>query len=334
MKAIVTRRYGPADLLKLEEWPRPIPREREVLVRVAAASVNAGDWHVQRASPFLIRLAYGFFRPKHKVPGLDVAGTVEAVGPNVQGFQVGDVVFGDLSKHGGGAFAEYAAVHEDYLAKKPDSVSFETAAAVPVAGMTALQALRDTAKVAPGHDVLVNGASGGVGSFAVQLAKHFGAGVTAVCSRRNLDKVRALGADETIDYTREDFTRRPQRYDAILDAAAYRPMRDHARALKPTGTYVLIGGSTAKLFATMIKGGLASKKGGKSFTTLLQQPVKADLEFLASLLAQKKLKPLIDRTYALSDVPKAVQYVEDGHTQGKVVIKIASTEYLARKRNG
>lgn len=320
MKAIVQHKYGSPDVLKLEEIPKPTAADNEVLVRGQAASVNAGDWHLMRAEPFLLRLMFGLLKPKYKILGADVAGQVEAVGKNVKQLQPGDEVFGDLSGCGFGAFAEYVCVLENALVPKPTRLSFEEAAAVPTAALTALQSLRDKGQIQPKQNVLINGASGGVGTFAVQIAKSFGAEVTGVCSTRNLDMVRSIGADHVIDYTQEDFTKNGQRYDLIVDAAAYRSPLDSWRVLSPKGIYVLIGGSTPRFFQTIILGPWMSMVGGKKMDTIGMKPNQADLIILKHLIESRAAAPVIDRRYKLSEVPLAIRYLEEGHARGKVVI--------------
>src|SRR5437763_1002498 len=267
MKAIVHTHYGSPDILQLKEVARPTPKEDEVLVKVNAASVNAADWHLMRGKPFLVRLmGFGLLKPKHKILGTDIAGRVEAVGRNVKQFQPGDEVFGSMR----GGFAEYVCAREDSLVLKPANISFEEAAAVPIAAVTALQGLRDKGRIQPGQKVLINGASGGVGTFAVQIAKSFGTEVTAVCSTRNVDMARSIGADHVIDYTQEDFTRNGQRYDLILAANGYHPISDYKRALSPRGTYVMSGGSSmAQLFQAMLVGALISMTGSKKKGNLM-----------------------------------------------------------------
>jgi len=270
MKAIVYTKYGPPDVLQLKEVEKPIPKDNEVLIRVRAASVNAYDWRLMRAKPFLVRLmGGGLLKPKNKILGADIAGRVEAVGKNVKQFQPGDEVFGDISACGNGGFAEYVCAHENTLVLKPAGMTFEEVAAVPMAAVTALQGLRDKGQIKPGQKVLINGASGGVGTFAVQIAKSFGAEVTAVCSTRNLDMARSIGADRVIDYTQEDFTRNGQHYDLILAANGYHSIFDYKRALSPGGIYVMTGGSMAQMFQAMLLGPLlsmiGSKKMGSSF---------------------------------------------------------------------
>jgi len=323
MKAIVYTEYGTADVLQLKEVAKPAPKDDEVLVKVYAVSANAADLHLLRADPFLIRLSSGLLKPKNTILGSDVAGRVEAVGGNVKQFKPGDEVFGDISGCGWGGFAEYVCAREDALALKPANSSFEEAAAVPMAAVTALQGLRNKGQIQPGQKVLINGASGGVGMFAVQIAKAFGAEVTAVCSTRNLDTARSLGADHVIDYTREDFTQNGQRYDLIIAANGYRSISDYKRALSPKGTYVTTGGSMAQLSEVMLKGPWISMTGSQKMGNLLAKPNKQDLSFIKELLEAGKVKPVIDRCYQLSRVADAIRYLEEGHAQGKVVITVA-----------
>src|SRR3989440_3023595 len=289
MKAMVYHTYGSPDVLKLEEVQKPVPQDDEVLIKVHATSVNAGDWHLLRAKPFLMRLmGYGLLKPKNTILGSDIAGRVEAVGRNVKQFQSGDEVFGNTAKYGFGGFAEYVAVPENALVLKPTHISFEEAAAVPQAALTALQGLRDKGQIQKGQKVLINGAGGGVGTFAVQIAKSFGAEVTAVCSTRNLDMVRSIGADQVIDYTQEDFTQNGQRYDLILAANGYHPISDYKRALRPKGTYVMTGGSTAQVFQAMLLGPLISMTGSKKMGNLMAKLNQKDLAFMKELLEAAK----------------------------------------------
>ena len=323
MKAIVRTKYGPPDVLKLEEVPKPTPGDDQVLIRVHGASVNAADWHLLTADIFLVRLmGRGLLTPKDKTLGADVAGRVEAVGRNVKQFKPGDEVFGDIFQSGGGSFAEYACAREDALALKPASLTFEEAAAVPLAAVTALQGLRDKGKIRPGQKVLINGASGGVGTFAVQIAKSLGAEVTAVCSTRNLDMVRSIGADQVIDYTKEDFTTSGQRYDLILAANGYHPILDYRRALSPKGIYVMSGGSWAQMFQAMLLGPWVSMTGSKKMGALSAKANPEDLAFVKQLLEAGKVKPVIDRRYPLSEVSEALRYLGEGHARGKVVITV------------
>jgi NADPH:quinone reductase-like Zn-dependent oxidoreductase len=322
MKAIVCPKYGSPDVLELREVEKPTPGDGEVLLKVHAAALNAADWHIMRADPFLVRLAFGFRKPKYSILGADVAGRVEAVGKNVTQFKPGDEVFGDLFESGLGAYAEYACARENGLVLKPSNVTFEQAAAIPLAAVTALQALRDGGKIKSGQKVLINGASGGVGIFAVQIAKWFGADVTAVCSTRNLDMVRALGADKVIDYKKEDFTQGRERYDLIVAVNGYHPISAYKRALNPSGIYVMIGGSGTQMWEAMLLGPWISMTGNKKMGNMLAKPRQKDLLFLKELLEAGKLKPVIDRSYTLSEVPDAIRYLEGEHAKGKIVITV------------
>lgn len=319
MNAITYTEYGPPDVLKLTEVERPTPKDNEVLIRIFAASVNPLDWRVLRGRPFPIRLMMGGLRrPKPTRPGVDVAGTVEAIGRSVTAFKRGDEVFGACR----GAFAEYACGLEEKLVLKPASVSFEEAAAVPVAAISALQALRDKGGVRPGQRVLIDGASGGVGTFAIQIAKQLGAEVTAVCSTGNVDRARSLGADHVMDYSREDFTKSGQRYDLIIGANSHRPIFDYRRALGRDGTFVMIGGGWSQILQGLLLGPLLSWIGSRKMTFLRAQIVRTDLVFLGDLLAAGKIVPVIERRFPLGEVAEAVRYLEDGHAKGKVVITI------------
>lgn len=320
MKAIVREMYGPPDVLHLEDVPLPIIGEGDVLVRVHAASANAGDWHLLRGTPLPFRLYAGLRTPRFKILGTDVAGRVEAVGRNVTQFRPGDEVFGELSRCGFGAYAEFAAAPEKALALKPANLSFEEAAAIPTAGCTALQGLRK-GRIARGQRVLINGASGGVGTFAVQIAKTFGTEVTAVCSARNVDAVRALGADHVLDYTKDDFAATGQRYDVILAANGDRSIWDYKRALSADGAYVMTGGSNRQLTDALMFGPLLSV-GHQKLRNVLVKPSQADLLFLKELCEAGKVRPVIDRRFALHETPDAIQYVEDGHARGKVVVMV------------
>ncbi len=321
MKAIVYTKYGPPDVLQLEEVATPTPNDNEVLIKVQAASANPLDWHRMRGEPFLVRLGEGFLKPKNPKLGADIAGRVEAVGSKVTEFKPGDEVFGEI---GSGGFAEYACASEKLLVPKPAGTTFEAAAAVPVAALTALQGLRDTGRIRAGQKVLVNGASGGVGTFAVQLAKSFGAEVTGVCSTRNLDMVRRVGADHVVDYTREDFTRNGQQYDLIYDAVGNRSVLAYKRALTPQGICVVAGFTTLpRLFEHMLLGPLMSKAGGKKVGSMgVARVDKQDLLFIKELLETGKVIPVIDRRYPLGEVPEAIRYLEEGHARGKVVITL------------
>jgi NADPH:quinone reductase-like Zn-dependent oxidoreductase len=320
MKAIVCTQYGSPEVLQLKEVEKPAPKDNEVLVKVHAASLNAGDWHILRGEPLLRLTTWGLLKPKHKILGDDIAGRVEAVGRNVKQFQPGDDVFG-ISNFG--AFAEYKCVPEDkYLYLKPASMSFEEAATIPMAATPALQGLRDKGQIQSGQKVLINGASGGVGTFAVQIAKSFGAEVTGVCSTRKLDMVRSIGADHVIDYTQEDFTKSEECYDLILDVAAYHSIFDCKRALRPKGIYVCIGGSMTRYLQAMFLGPLISMMGSKKMGTVFGPPNQKDVVFLIELFEAGKVVPVIDRRYPLSEVPEALRYLEEGHARGKVVITV------------
>jgi NADPH:quinone reductase-like Zn-dependent oxidoreductase len=318
MKAIVYEKYGPPDVLQLKEVEKPTPKEDEVLVKVYATSINYSDWAFVRGEPFLSRMYQGLLKPKNTILGADIAGRVEAVGVNVKQFQPGDEVYGDISAYGWGGFAEYVSVPENALALKPASTTFEGAAAVPQAAVVALQGLRDKGQIQPRQKVLINGASGGIGTFAVQIAKSFGAEVTGVCSTRNLDMLRSIGADEIIDYTQEDFTQNEQLYDLILDIVANRSISDYTRALSPKGSYVAVAFNPLSLFL----GSLISMTGSKKVGSLMAKPNDKDLVFMSELLEAGKVVPVIDRRYPLSEVPEAVRYYGEGHPQGKVVITV------------
>ena len=323
MKAIVYTEYGSPDVLQLKEVAKPTPKANEVLIKVYAVSVNAADLHILRADPFLVRLNYGLLKPKNEILGSDIAGRVEAVGSDVTQFKPGDEVFGDISGCGRGGFAEYVCALENVLVLKPANISFEEAAAVPMAAVTALQGLRNNRQIQPGQKVLINGASGGVGTFAVQIAKSFGAEVTAVCSTRNLDMMRSIGADRVIDYTQEDFTQNGHRYDFILAANGYHSISDYKRVLTPKGTYVMTGGSMAQIFQAMLLGPWMSMTGSQKMGNGGAGPNQKDLAFMKELLEAGKVKPVIDRRYPLSETAAAIRYLEEGHAQGKVVITVA-----------
>jgi NADPH:quinone reductase-like Zn-dependent oxidoreductase len=321
MKAIVRETYGSPDVLHLSDVPVPTIGDADVLVRVHAASANAGDWHLLRGTPFPFRLVAGLRTPKFKIIGTDIAGRVEAVGANVTQFRPGDEVFGELSRCGFGAYAEFAAAPEEALALKPANLSFEEAAALPTAGCTALQGLRK-GRIQRGQRVLINGASGGVGTFAVQIAKTFGTEVTAVCSTRNADVVRSIGADKLIDYTKDDFATHDQRYDLILAANGDRRIWDYRHALTANGSYAMTGGSNRQLTDALVFGPLLSM-GRQKFGNVLVKPNQADLLVLKELCETGKVRPVIDRRFPLSEVPAAVRYLEAGHARGKVVISIS-----------
>ncbi len=323
MKAIVYTKYGSPDVLQLKEVEKPKPKNDEVLVKVHAASVNPLDWHNMRGEPFLQRQESGLFKPEKQILGADVAGRVEAIGNRVTKFQPGDEVYGDLYWHGFGAFAEYVCVPEHSCALKPVNLTFEEAAAVPQGAFTALHALRDQGEIQPGQKVLINGASGGVGTFTVQIAKYFGAEVTGVCSTRNLELVRSIGADHVIDYTQENFTQHGQQYDLIVDIAANHSLSDLRNSLRPKGVCVVVGFSTmlhmiqVRLLAPRI-----SKNGDKKMGMLLPSENTEDLVFMKELLETGKVVPVIDRTYDFGETSEAIRYLEEGHARGKVVISM------------
>lgn len=325
MKAIIYTQYGSPDVLQFTEAAKPAPQANEVLVKIYAASANPLDWRLMRAQPFLARLDNGLFKPKETRLGADFAGRVEAVGSGVTQFKPGDEVFGDNFGRGLGAFAEYISIHEDFLTLKPANVSFESAAAVPTAALTALQGLLVHGEIRPGQKVLVNGASGGVGTFAVQIAKSFGAEVTAVCSTRNVSMVRSIGADHVIDYTQEDFTNNGQQYDLIYCAVGNRTIAEYKRALKPQGACIVAGfTSLRRLFEHMIFGPRRSKADGQRVGLMATvKPNQKDLNFLSRLLEEGKIVPVIDRCYPLKETAKALGYIETGRARGKVVITVA-----------
>ncbi|PLS03764.1 NAD(P)-dependent alcohol dehydrogenase [Neobacillus cucumis] len=322
MKAIVYNKYGPPDVLQLKEVEIPRLEDHQVLVKIHAASINFGNLVLLKGEPYLARLAFGLFKPKYSIPGGDIAGRVEAVGKDVKEFQIGDEVFGDLSGCGWGGFAEYVSVPENALALKPANLTFEEAAAVPMAGVTALQALRDKGKVQQGQKVIINGASGGVGTFAVQIAKSLGAEVTGVCSTKNVDILQSIGTDHFLDYTKENFTEKTERYDLILGVNGHHPISAYKRVLNLNGRFVHVGGSGSQMFQAMVLGPWISMTEGKKMGTFLQRANQKDLNYLKKLLEDGKIKPVIDRCYKLSEVPAAFRYFEKGHAQGKVVITI------------
>jgi NADPH:quinone reductase-like Zn-dependent oxidoreductase len=311
MKAIVRTQYGPPDVLQFTEVAKPTPADNEVLIKLYAASVNPLDVFQMRGVP-LLRSIPGLRTPKHQVLGCDIAGRVEAVGKQVKQFQPGDEVFG-VTGFAGGGFAEYVCATENKLALKSADLSFEDAAAVPIAAITALQGLRDKGRIQPGQKVLVDGASGGVGTFAVQIAKSFGAEVTAVCSTKKVDTARSLGADHVIDYTREDFTKSGQRYDLILGANAHHSIFDYMRALSQDGIYVIAGGGLAQIFQAMLLAPLLSRIGSKKTYFFIANINQKDLVFLKDLLEAGKVVPVIDRRYPLSDAAEALRYLEEKH---------------------
>jgi NADPH:quinone reductase-like Zn-dependent oxidoreductase len=313
MKAIVYTKYGSPDVLRLTDMEKPRPKDDEVLVKVMATAVNQADNHVLSG---MLRYSTGLFKPKQPILGSDIAGQVEAVGSNVTQFQVGDAVFGDLSAHGRGGFAEYVAVPESALALKPASRSFAEAAAVPMTAVTALQGLRDKGQLQAGQQVLINGASGGVGTFAVQIAKALEGVVTAVVSTRKMEMVRALGADHIIDHTQEDFTQNSQQYDLIFDTVGNHSVAEYKRVLKENGRFV----TAAFLPSLVILGPWLSISEGKKMSNMMAKPNQKDLDVMKELLETNQVIPIIDRCYPLSDVPEALRYLGEGHAKGKVII--------------
>jgi len=323
MRSVLHTRYGPPDALVVRDVERPTPDADEVLVRVRAASVNAADWHVMRGEPFLVRLmGFGLRSPKRAGFGADVAGEVEAVGSDVTTFQPGDAVFGELPGSGRGSFAEYVCAGEDVLVAIPDGVSFEEAAAAPMAAVTALQGLRDHGRLRAGEHVLVNGASGGVGTFAVQIAKAEGAEVTGVCRTEKIDAVRSIGADQVIDYTEVNYAETGDRYDLILDAGAHQSVFASRRALAPGGRYVLVGGTLGPMLQTMALGPLLSRLGNGRVTAMMEEPNPDDLAVVGELLASGDVVPVIDRRYPLEDVPVAIADLEAGRATGKLLVTV------------
>lgn len=322
MRAIVSPKYGPPEVLEFREIEKPAPKDDEVLVQVHAVSINQYDWHLLTADIFLVRLNMGFWKPKYPIPGADIAGRVEAVGPNVTQFRRGDEVFGDISARGAGGMAEYVSVPEKWLALKPTTMTFEQAAAVPMAGLTALQGLRDVANIQADHKVVIQGAAGGVGTYAVQIAKSYGAEVTAVCSTRNKEQARSLGADHVIDYTQEDFTNNGKQYDIIFAANGYHSLSDYKRALAPHGTYVMAGGLPRQMFDALLLGSLMSERNGRTIKVLTAKPSQGDLNLIKELIESGKIRSVIDKCYPLQEAPEALRYLGTGHARGKVIITI------------
>lgn len=323
MKAVAYYHYGSPDELQMVDLPQPIPNPDEILLKVYATALNAYDWRMLRADPFIVRLVTGgYLKPARHILGIDVAGRIEAVGGNVTQFKVGDEVFGDISATGKGGMNEYVTLPEKPLALKSPNMSFEEAAAFPMAAVTALQGLRDGGQLLPGQAVLINGASGGVGTFAVQIAKALGAEVTAVCSTGKMDMARELGADYVIDYTQEDFMQSGKQYDVIYAANGYQPLAAYKRALKPSGYYVMVGGNGKQLFQAMLLGKWFSDKGQK-MGTFSAAPSRPDLEIVRDWFDAGKVKPIIDRVYPLHEAADAVRYLEAGHARGKVIVQVA-----------
>lgn len=327
MKAVVYTHYGSPDVLHIQEIEKPTPGDDEVLVKVHAVAINAVDWQLLRGKPFIGRFIFaGFPWPKSRTLGSDIAGRVEAVGKNVTRFQPGDGVFAGRGALVGGGMTEYVCVRERSLQPKPSNASFAMAATLPIPGVTALQALRDKGEVKPGQKVLINGASGGIGTFAVQLAKWLGAEVTAVCSTRHLETARSVGADHVIDYTKEDFTRNGRQYDLIIDIAASRSISDYKRALSPQGACVFTGisaGSWLRFLRHLLMGPLVSRMGSKKFLRFGSKLYPKDMALLGELLAEGKLVPVIDKCFPMSEAAEAMRYFGEGHPRGKVVITIS-----------
>ena len=323
MKAIVYEKYGSPDVIQLKDIEKPTPKDDEVLIKIYAASVNAYDWHFLTADIFLIRLmGGGLLKPKNMRLGADMAGRIEAVGKNVKQFRPGDEVFGMVK----GSFAEYTCAPESALTLKPVNTSFDEAAAIPMAAITALQGLRDEGQIQAGQKVLINGASGGVGTFAVQIAKSFGAEVTAVCSTRNLEQARSIGADHVIDYTKEDFTKNGLQYDLVFAANGYHSLSAYKRALTPKGIYIMAGGTMAQIFQSMLIGPMMSETGGRKMSGVSAKRSQGDLVFIKELFEAGKIKSVIDKRYPLGEAAEALRYLGAGHARGKVVISVESAD--------
>ncbi|MFC2004975.1 NAD(P)-dependent alcohol dehydrogenase [Chloroflexota bacterium] len=327
MKAIICEEFGsPPDVLKLNEIEKPVPKDNEVLVKVRGAAVNYSTTSFVTGNPFIIRLmGGGLSKPKFRIPGAEIAGQVEAVGRNVMQFQPGDEVFGDLSGCGRGGFAEYVSVPETFLALKPANITFEEAASVTEAAVVALQCLRDHGKIKSGHKVLINGASGGIGTFGVQIAKAFGAEVTGVCGPGNLEMVRSIGADHVIDYTKEDFSRSGQRYDLIVAVKGSNSVFDYKRALNPGGISVGSGGSSSQVFGMLLFGPVITMMGSKNICGMINHVNQKDLYVLKELIEVGKVKPVIDKRFQFNEVGEAMRYYAEGHSRGKVVITVGDS---------
>jgi NADPH:quinone reductase-like Zn-dependent oxidoreductase len=324
MHAVVYSEYGGPEVLRYTRVDRPVPADDEVLIQVISASIGAGDWHLMRGTPFLIRLIYrGYWKPKQTILGVDIAGRVVEVGRAVTSVQSGDEVVCDLSESGFGGFAEYVCVSEQHVVPKPAGVSFEAAATVPTSGAAALQALRDAGGLRAGESVLINGASGGVGTFAVQVAKYLGADVTAVCSTAKVELVRSIGADHVVDYTQEDVTSGDRQFDLIVDTAGSHSLREWGRVLSRSGRYVMVGGPTRRFVTAMTLGPVLSARGGRRYGGFTLKPNPNDLQLLMTLLDAGDVTPVIDRRYPLQQVPEAIRYLEAGRATGKVVVRSA-----------
>ena len=321
MKAIVLREYGSTDLLRIEDVERPVPKEDEVLIRVLAAAVNDYDWSMVRGKPYLYRLMYGLTRPRNKIPGMEVSGVVESLGPEVRAFDEGDEVFGDTSEYGFGCLAEYVAISEKALTRKPGKMSFVEAASIPHATMLALQGLRDLGKIRKNQKILINGAGGGVGTFGLQIAKRLAAEVTGVDTGPKLEMMREIGFDHVIDYREEDFTRNGEKYDIVLDTKTTRGPSAYLRALSPAGSYVTVGGSLSRLFQAFVLGPALTVGTPKSMRILALKPNKG-IEYAVELFEEGKLRCVIDGPYSLAEAPKAIRHFGEGRHFGKVVIDL------------
>lgn len=317
MKAFVTNKYGAPDVLELQDIEKPICKDNQVLIKVHSTSINYSNVVLLRGKPFVAGFAFGLTKPKFKIPGGDIAGIVEAIGKNVKQFQVGDKVFGDLSSSGWGGFADYVTVPENAIAIKPKNISFEEAAALPMAATTALQALQN-GNIQEGQDILIYGASGGVGTFAVQIAKAFGANVTAVCSTRNVDIIKSLGINHVIDYKKESIFEKDYTYDVILGVNGYHPISKYLKALKPNGKFILVGGSPKQMPRAMIR-----SIGNKKIKIFMQTPKQEDLNFIKELVEKNQLTVVIDQQFSFTELPHAFEYFEEGHAHGKVVVQVS-----------
>lgn len=322
MHAMVSTRYGGPEVFELREVETPTPQPNEVLIKVHAAGVNAADWHLLRGDPYIMRLNFGLRQPKFQILGADVAGEVVAVGSDVSHIKVGQAVFGDLSAGHFGAFAEYVTATADQVLHKPDNISYTQAAAVPMSAVTALQALRTHAHVRAGDSVAINGASGGVGTYAIQIARALGAEVTAICSSSKIELMRELRVDHIIDYTQYDFTTDADRYDVIIAVNGYHPIRHYQRALRKGGRYVMVGGKTQQLFEAIMLGPALSLRSDKQLMGMIASPKREDLAFVHALLVRGQVVPVIERTYPLAELAEAIRYVEDGSARGKIVIEV------------
>ena len=321
MKAMVYNKYGSTNVLKLSEIEIPAIKPNEVLIKVHAVSVSSWDWDLLRGKPFLARLG-GFLKPKYNILGADIAGTIEAIGSEVKHFSVGDAVFGDISGCGWGGFAEYVSVNAEALTLKPAHMTFEEAAAIPQAGVLALQGLRDVGQIQQAKKVLINGAGGGVGTFALQMAKLHGAEVTCVDSKAKLDILKSIGADHVIDYKEEDFTKTGQFYDLILDVVGNRSVNNYKSVLNPNGTYVMVGGTLPLILQILLKGPKINKKESKKMAILVHKPNQKDQDYLKELFVEGKLVPIIDKKYSLGDTGEAIRYLAEGHAKGKVIVSM------------